>query len=136
MGPWSRWWPGTTTSGGTPTASWTWSPSSGERARAEAPVRTMDEVDVEGRRVLVRVDFNVPLDGDRVTDDTRIQASLPTIQALRERGARLILASHLGRPRDREPELSLRPAAARLAELIGAEVQLAPAVVGEEVEAL
>jgi len=96
----------------------------------------MEEVDVDGRRVLVRVDFNVPLDGDRVADDSRIRASLPTIQALRERGARLILVSHLGRPRDREPELSLRPAAARLAELIDAEVELAPAVVGDEVESL
>jgi phosphoglycerate kinase len=99
-------------------------------------VRRLDDLDVEGRRVLVRVDFNVPLDAEgRITDDTRIRASLPTIEALRERGAALVLAAHLGRPKDREPELSLRPAADRLAELTGADVTLAPGVVGEEVEA-
>jgi phosphoglycerate kinase len=99
-------------------------------------VRTLDDLDVEGRRVLVRVDFNVPLDEDgRITDDTRIRAALPTIEALRERRAALVLAAHLGRPKDREPELSLRPAADRLAELTGADVTLAPAVVGKEVEA-
>jgi phosphoglycerate kinase len=90
-------------------------------------VRTLDELDVAGRRVLVRVDFNVPLDGQRrITDDSRIRAALPTLRELRERGARLVLASHLGRPRDREPELSLRPAAERLGELLGTEVALAP----------
>jgi len=89
-------------------------------------VRTLDEVDVDGRRVLVRVDFNVPLDGDRITDDTRIRAALPTLERLRERGARLLLAAHLGRPKDREPEFSLRPAADRLSELLGTDVQLAP----------
>jgi phosphoglycerate kinase len=99
-------------------------------------VRTLDDVDVEGRRVLVRVDFNVPLDDERrITDDSRIRAALPTIEALRERGASIVLAAHLGRPKDREPELSLRPAADRLAELTGADVTLAPGVVGEEVEA-
>ena len=86
--------------------------------------------------MLVRVDFNVPLDDERrITDDSRIRAALPTIAALRERGASIVLAAHLGRPKDREPELSLRPAADRLAELTGADVTLAPGVVGEEVEA-
>jgi phosphoglycerate kinase len=99
-------------------------------------VRTLEDLDVEGRRVLVRVDFNVPLEGGEITDDSRIRAALPTIEALRERGARLVLASHLGRPKDREPGLSLRPAAERLSELIGAEVKLAPAVVGQEVREL
>ena len=99
-------------------------------------MRTLEDLDVEGRRVLVRVDFNVPLADGEISDDSRIRAALPTIEALRERGARLILASHLGRPKDREPELSLRPAADRLAELTGAPVTLAPAVVGDEVRAL
>jgi phosphoglycerate kinase len=98
-------------------------------------MRRLDDLDVEGRRVLVRVDFNVPLGEGAITDDTRIRAALPTIEALRERGAALVLAAHLGRPKDREPELSLRPAADRLAELTGADVTLAPGVVGEEVEA-
>ncbi len=89
-------------------------------------MRTLDDLDVDGKRVLVRVDFNVPLDEDRnITDDARIRAALPTLKELRERGARLVLMSHLGRPKDREPELSLRPAAERLGELLGVEVQLA-----------
>jgi len=97
-------------------------------------VRTLDDLgDIDGKRVLVRVDFNVPLADGRVADDTRIRAALATIEELRERGARLVLVSHLGRPKDREPELSMRPAADRLAELTGAEVTLAPAVVGDDV---
>jgi phosphoglycerate kinase len=99
-------------------------------------VRTLDEVDVEDRRVLVRVDFNVPIEDGKVVDDSRIRAALPTIEELRRRRARIVLASHLGRPEDREPELSLRPAADRLTELIGADVRLAPGVVGSDVEAL
>jgi phosphoglycerate kinase len=100
-------------------------------------MRTLQELgDLDGRRVLVRVDFNVPLDHGAVADDTRIRAALPTIEELRRRGARLVLVSHLGRPKDREPELSLRPVADRLAELTGANVTLAPAVVGDDVRAL
>src|ERR671933_931684 len=88
--------------------------------------KTIRDVDVTGKRVLVRVDFNVPLEDGRITDDTRIRAALPTLEALRERGARLLLAAHLGRPKDREPELSLRPTAERLGELLGGvEVKLA-----------
>jgi phosphoglycerate kinase len=89
-------------------------------------VRTLEDLDVEGKRVLVRVDFNVPLDEDRnITDDARIRAALPTLTELRGKGARLLLAAHLGRPKDREPEFSLRPAAERLSELLGTEVKLA-----------
>jgi len=89
-------------------------------------VRTLDDLEVEGKRVLVRVDFNVPLDEDRnITDDARIRGALPTLEELRGKGARLLLAAHLGRPKDREPELSLRPAAERLGELLGVQVQLA-----------
>src|SRR6476619_8284155 len=84
-------------------------------------MRTLDDLDPEGKRVLVRVDFNVPLDDrQRITDDVRIRAALPTLEELRSRGARqLILAAHLGRPKNREPELSLKPAAERLSELLG-----------------
>jgi phosphoglycerate kinase len=99
-------------------------------------VRTLRDLgEVEDKRVLVRVDFNVPLEGAEVVDDTRIRATLPTIEELRRRGARLVIASHLGRPIDREPELSLRPAADRLSELTAADVTLAPGVVGEDVRA-
>jgi phosphoglycerate kinase len=88
-------------------------------------VRTLDDLDVKGKRVFVRVDFNVPLSDGRITDDARICAALPTIDALRERGARLILASHLGRPKGPDPKLSMRPVARRLSELLNAEVKLA-----------
>ncbi|CAB4857656.1 unannotated protein [freshwater metagenome] len=100
-------------------------------------MRTLDDVDVAGRRVLVRVDFNVPLDESRqITDDTRIRAALPTLERLRDEGCALVLAAHLGRPQGPDPAFSLRPVADRLAQLTGWDVTLAPAVVGPEVEAL
>jgi phosphoglycerate kinase len=99
-------------------------------------LKTLDDLgDLAGKRVLVRVDFNVPLADGHVADDTRIKAALPTIHELLDRGASLVLVSHLGRPKDREPELSIRPAADRLAELSGVDVTLAPGVVGDDVTA-
>jgi phosphoglycerate kinase len=96
--------------------------------------KTVRDLDVrEGIPVLVRVDFNVPLEGGRVTDDARIRAALPTINELRGRGAALVLCSHLGRPRGRDPQFSLRPASDRLGELIDKHVYQAPEVVGPEV---
>ena len=91
--------------------------------------------DLAGKRVLVRVDFNVPLKDGAITDDSRIRAALPTVKELLGRGASLVVVSHLDRPKDREPEFSMRPAANRLAELSGADVTLAPAVVGPDVTA-
>src|SRR5271157_916205 len=105
-------------------------------------MRSIDDLDVRGKRVLVRVDFNVPLHADadgnmEVDDDTRIVAALDTIEALRSRGGRVILVSHLGRPKGKvDPGLSMAPVATRLRELTGAPVTLAPAVVGPEVMAL
>jgi phosphoglycerate kinase len=97
--------------------------------------KTIRDIDVHpGRRLLVRVDFNVPLKDGAVADDTRIRAALPTIASLRERGGALVLCSHLGRPKGPDPATSLAPVSARLGELLGAPVQQAPAVVGDEVE--
>jgi len=98
-------------------------------------VRHLDDVEVDGRRVLVRVDFNVPLEDGKITDDTRIRAALPTIEDLRRRGAKVILASHLGRPKGVDPAYSLAPVARRLAELTGAHVELAGDVVGPSARA-
>ncbi len=101
------------------------------------PKASVRDADVAGKRVLVRVDFNVPLSEGRVADDTRIRAALPTIELLRESGAEVALVSHLGRPKGKVvPELSMRPVGRRLAELLGAPVEQAPAVVGAEVETM
>jgi phosphoglycerate kinase len=100
--------------------------------------KTIEDIDVRGKRVLVRVDFNVPQDETgKITDDRRIRAALPTIQYLINQGAKVILASHLGRPKgkpeDRE-KFTLKPVAERLSELLGKPVPLAPDCVGPEVE--
>jgi len=99
-------------------------------------VRTIDQLDLSGKRVLIRVDFNVPLDkAGNITDDTRIKAVLPTIRLARERGAKTILLSHLGRPKGKAvPEMSLSPAAKRLSSLLGKDVPFVPDCVGEATE--
>ncbi len=95
------------------------------------------DLDLKGKRVFMRVDFNVPLKDGKITSDKRIRASLPSIQYVLEQGAGLVLASHLGRPKGkRVPEMSLAPAAKRLEELIGRPVKMAPDCVGPEVEAM
>lgn len=91
---------------------------------------------LEGKRVLVRADFNVPLDGTKITDDGRIRAALPTINELRRQNAKIILMAHLGRPKGKVvPELSLAPVAARLSELLDAPVTLAKDTYGEDAQA-
>jgi len=98
--------------------------------------KTIEDIDVRGKRVLVRVDYNVPMEDGRITDDTRIAASLPTLRYLRERAARVILMSHLGRPKGQpNPAYSLAPVARRLSELLGSPVRMADDCIGEAVEA-
>ncbi|VAI44808.1 unnamed protein product [Triticum turgidum subsp. durum] len=100
-------------------------------------VGTLGEADLKGKKVFVRADLNVPLDdAQKITDDTRIRASIPTIKYLLEKGAKVILASHLGRPKGVTPKFSLKPLVPRLSELLGLEVVMAPDCIGEEVEKL
>ncbi|MFL6027183.1 MAG: phosphoglycerate kinase [Friedmanniella sp.] len=92
--------------------------------------------DLRGKRVLIRCDLNVPLDGDTITDDGRIRASVPTLTQLRDAGAKVVVLAHLGRPKGEvNPKYSLAPAARRLGELLGTEVKLASDVVGESARA-
>lgn len=101
--------------------------------------KTLEDVSLAGKRVLVRVDFNVPLDKERnITDDTRIRAALPTIQYLLKNNAKLVLMSHLGRPKGQgfEQDFSMAPVAKRLGELLGQEVSLATDVIGESATSL
>jgi phosphoglycerate kinase len=104
--------------------------ATGSRSFGKASAR---DAEVDGRRVLLRADLNVPLQHGGVADDTRIRASLPTIELLRDGGASIVLVSHLGRPKGPEPDLSMGPVGKRLGELLGTEVKQAPAVVGDEV---
>ncbi|WP_228562027.1 phosphoglycerate kinase [Catenulispora rubra] len=99
-------------------------------------MKTLDDLDVAGKKVLLRSDLNVPLDGARITDDGRIRASVPTINALLDRGARVIIAAHLGRPKgEPDPKYSLAPVAKRLGELLDVPVTFAADTVGESAQA-
>ena len=98
--------------------------------------KSIEDIDVSNKRVLARCDFNVPLKDGVITNDKRIVAALPTIKYLIEHGAKLILCSHLGRPKEGwEPEFSLAPVAKRLSELLGKEVIMAKDVIGEDAKA-
>src|SRR5215208_7195823 len=98
--------------------------------------QTIRDIEWPGKRALVRVDFNVPLDGQRITDDTRIRAALPTIQHLLDHGASVVLMSHLGRPKNKVVEgLRLAPLAEHLAKLLGRPVKTVPVTVGPEAAA-
>src|ERR1700716_451531 len=100
-------------------------------------LRTLRDLDLAGKRVLLRVEFNVPLEGTRIVEDTRIAASLPTFRWLLEAGASLGVVTHLGRPGGTVvEELRVEPLAARLAGLLRKEVRVAPGVVGDEVKAV
>lgn len=97
--------------------------------------RSIEQAEVADQRVFVRIDANVPIDGDRITDDTRLRAALPTIQLLLKRGARVILASHLGRPKGKpDPAFTLAPVATAISELLGQEVPALADIAGDEVE--
>lgn len=100
-------------------------------------VKTFTDADVAGKRVLCRVDFNVPLDGTTVTDDTRIRAALPTIESLMKRGAKVVLCSHLGRPEGTgyQAEFSLKPVAEYLSKVLGEPVAFAEDTIGESAKA-
>ena len=99
--------------------------------------KTVKDIDLKGKRVFMRVDFNVPMQDGKVTDDKRIRAALPTIKYVLDQGASVLLASHLGRPKGGpDPEFSLRPAAEVLSSLLGSPVKMAPDCVGPEVEAM
>lgn len=100
-------------------------------------VGSLKEADLKGKKVFVRVDLNVPLDDNlKITDDTRVRAAVPTIKYLKDHGAKVILSSHLGRPKGVTPKYSLKPLVPRLSELLGAEVKMANDCIGEEVEKL
>ncbi len=95
-------------------------------------MKSFENFDVRSKRVFVRVDFNVPIHQGEIQDDTRIRAALPTLESLLERGAALVVASHLGRPKGEDPKLSLRPVAKRLGELLGRQVAFCPRPAGQE----
>merc|ERR1711865_895824 len=106
-------------------------------AIAKQSVADLGDAELKGKKVLVRCDLNVPLDGKTISDDTRIRASVPTLKYLIEKGAKVAACSHLGRPKDGpEDKFSLAPCAERMSEYIGSEVKLAPDCIGDEVAAM
>lgn len=106
-------------------------------AATKKSVKNLSSADLAGKRVLVRCDLNVPLDGKTITDDTRIRASIPTIKYLVDNGAKVLLSSHLGRPKDGpEDKFSLQPVSVRLSELLGKDVKMAPDCIGDSVTAI
>mmetsp|Transcript_19852 Transcript_19852/g.34163 ORF Transcript_19852/g.34163 Transcript_19852/m.34163 type:complete len:483 (-) Transcript_19852:419-1867(-) len=110
------------------------SAATAEKAAKKKSIRDLSEADLKGKRVFVRSDLNVPLDGSKITDDTRIRASIPTIEYLTKNGAKVLLTSHLGRPKGGpEDKYSLAPVAKRLSELLGKEVKLVKDCIGEAV---
>src|SRR5690348_4915636 len=96
--------------------------------------RTLDQADVKGKRVLVRVDLNVPMENGKITDATRIERVAPTIAEVAQKGGKVILLAHFGRPKGRDPKESLKPAAATLSHIIGKQVGFANDCVGEAAE--
>merc|ERR1719270_2653206 len=100
---------------------------------AKKSVADLSDDELKGKKVLVRCDVNVPLDGKKITDDTRIRSSVPTIEFLKGKGAIVTVCSHLGRPDGKEDKFSLAPCAERMSELLGQDVTLAPDCIGEEV---
>jgi phosphoglycerate kinase len=103
---------------------------------AKKSIEDLADSDLKGKKVLVRCDVNVPLDGKKITDDTRIRASIPTIEYLKSKGAIVTVCSHLGRPDGKEDKFSLAPAAERMGELLGQDVKLAPDCIGDDVKAM
>merc|ERR1719267_168539 len=102
---------------------------------AKKSVSDLTEADLKGKAVLIRCDLNVPLDGKTITDDTRIRASVPTVKYLMDKGAKVGICSHLGRPKEGpEDKFSLGPVAPRLTELLGTEVKMAPDCIGDAVK--
>src|SRR5213594_3987411 len=127
--------PGTTTSGGSRTACATWHCWLAGASARRGRVRSLRDLELRGRRVFLRADLNVPLDQGRISDRTRIEATLPSLRFVLERGGRLLVASHLGRPDgERRPELSLAPVAEVLSEALRLPVELAPDCIGETTE--
>src|SRR6202795_4326176 len=99
------------------------------------PFRTLDDADVSGKRVLLRVDLNVPTENGKVTDATRIERVAPTITEIADKGGKVILLAHFGRPKGPDPKQSLKPVAAKVAEVIGRPVAFAEDCVGEKAQA-